>query len=73
MKSKEVFALVVRIIGVLGIVSVVRHLKDDITVGGQPLTAIYFVRKIIYLVLGLYFIWGAPQLVKFAYSGEAKD
>ncbi len=73
MKSKEVFALVVRIIGVLGIVSVVRHLTDDITVGGQPLTAIYFVRKIIYLVLGLYFIWGAPQLVKFAYSGEAKD
>jgi hypothetical protein len=73
MKSKEIFALVLRVIGILGIVSVVRHLTDDVTMGGQPLTAVYFVRKIIYLALGLYFIWGAPHLVKFAYSGEAKD
>jgi len=73
MKSKEVFALVIRIIGILGIVSVVRHLADDLTVDGQPPSAAYFVRKIIYLLIGLYFVWGAPHLVKFAYSGESKD
>ena len=73
MKSKEVFALVIRIIGILGIVSVIRHLTDDLTIESEPLSAVYFGRKIVYLLLGLYFVWGAPQLVKFAYSGEPKD
>ena len=73
MKSKEIFALILRVIGVLGIISVVRHLMDDLTVGFEPLSGIYFGRKMVYLLLGLYFIWGAPHLVKFAYSGQAKD
>ena len=73
MKSKEVFALVLRVIGILGIIAVTRHLTNDLTLGGQPLPGVYFVRKVIYLVVGLYFVWGAPHLVKFAYSGETKD
>jgi hypothetical protein len=72
MKSKEIFALALRIIGILGLAFVVRHLVDDLSVDGHQLPTVYFVRKIIYLLIGLYFVWGAPQLVKFAYSSEPK-
>ena len=72
MKSKEIFALVIRIIGILGMVSVVRHLVDDVTMESHQPPAMYFARKIVYLLIGVYFVWGAPHLVKFAYSGEPK-
>jgi hypothetical protein len=72
MKSKEMFALAIRIIGILGLVSVIHHLVEDLTsVDHQPPT-VYFAKKIAFLLIGLYFVWGAPHLVKFAYSGEPK-
>jgi hypothetical protein len=72
MKSKESFALVIRIIGILGLVSVIHHLMEDLTWGDHQQPTVYFAKKIVYLLIGFYFVWGAPHLVKFAYSGEAK-
>jgi hypothetical protein len=72
MKSKEIYALIIRIIGILGLISVVQHLANDLTVESHQLSMVYFVRKTVYVVIGFYFIWGAPHLVKFAYSGEPK-
>jgi hypothetical protein len=73
MKSKEIFALVIRIVGILGLISVIHHLVEDLTREDHQQPAVYFAKKIAYLLVGFYFVWGAPHLVKFAYSGEPKS
>jgi len=72
MKTKEMFALIIRVVGVLGLVNIIHHLGNDAIKGGQQLSVLYFVKKTVFLLIGIYFIWGAPLLVKFAYSGEPK-
>ena len=71
MKSKEIFALIIRVIGVLGIAFIVHHIGGDIHSGTKLLDADYISKKAVLTLLGLYFVWGAPHLVKFAYSGDS--
>jgi hypothetical protein len=70
MKPNETFALVIRVIGLLGLAYVVRHLANNSIDGFQNCNAFYFVKKIIYLFVGLYLVRGAPCLVKFAYPDD---
>jgi len=62
MKAKEQFALVLRVIGVLGIIYVLRTFVRT----PLPEVAVIVVRVVCALI-GVYLIRGAPQLVKFAY------
>jgi|HubBroStandDraft_6_1064221.scaffolds.fasta_scaffold612070_2 hypothetical protein len=63
MKSKEIFALLLRVIGVIGILYEVRLL-----VRFDRYWAIDFVIvRVVYILIGLYFIRGGSQLVKWAY------
>jgi len=72
MKTKEMFALIIRIIGVLGLVNIINHIGNDAISGGQQFSVLYFVKKTAFLLVGFYFVWGAPLLVELAYSGESK-
>ena len=65
MNAKDIFTLVLRLIGVLGIIYVIRKLDPAIENGS--LTLMYLILKLGYLAVGLYFIRGAPLLVRFAY------
>ncbi len=69
MNSKEMFALFLRAVGVLGILFIVRHALNV-----APLCTtcpVYLVIKwMIGLLVCLYLIRGAPLLVKFAYPGK---
>jgi len=69
MNSKDLFALSLRIVGVLGITYVIRN-----CVRVTSTDAFYLVLRLVYVIIGLYLIRGAPMLVKFAYpekGGEA--
>jgi hypothetical protein len=69
MNSKELFAFFLRIVGMLGIINIVRHALQY----GPSFTecSVYLIIKWVILVLvGLYLIRGAPLLVKFAYPEE---
>ena len=62
MKPKEQFALVLRVLAVLGLVyvfrSVIRH----------PVVAAHTeVARVVAVVIGLYLLRGAPALLRFAY------
>ena len=62
MKPKELFALVVRVLGMLGIMFLIRQtVRSPI-----PSTHIVVIR-LICAVIGFYLIRGAPHLMKFAY------
>jgi hypothetical protein len=71
MKSKEIFALIIRVIGVLGLAFIVHHIGGDIHSGIRLLNVDYVAKKGVLVLLGIYFVWGAPHLVKFAYSGDS--
>jgi hypothetical protein len=62
MQAKEQFALALRVIGVLGIIYVLR------TFVRYPLPeVVVLVVRMVCALIGLYLIRGAPVLVKFAY------
>lgn len=62
MKPKEQFALVLRVLAVLGLMYVFR------TVVRNPLATPYLlVVRLVCIAIGLYMIRGAPGLMKFAY------
>jgi predicted membrane protein len=66
MNSKELFTLFLRIVGMLGVIHIVRNAL----LFGPTFTAslVYFIIKwVIGVLVGLYLIRGAPLLVKFAY------
>lgn len=65
MKSREWFALAVRI---AGLVSLLYALAGTLMLFGG--NWFYAVRMILWLAFSLWLIRGAPQLVRFAYSGE---
>lgn len=66
MNSKELFPLFLRIVGVLGIIFIVRHaLHFGSSCTMCPVFVI--VKWVIGTLVGLYLIRGAPLLVKFAY------
>ena len=62
MKAKEQFALVLRIIGVLGMMYVLRSFVRTPWPG-----VVFVIIRLLYLAIGAYFIRGAPRLVQFAY------
>ena len=62
MKPREQFALALRIIGILGIAYVVRALVRN----PSPTTSLV-IAEVVSVLVGAYFIRGAPPLVKFAY------
>jgi hypothetical protein len=68
MKAKEQFALALRIIGVLGMMYVLRSFVRN----ASPAVVIVIIR-LVCLVIGVYFIRGASQLVQFAYPEAAPE
>ena len=68
MKAKEQFALALRVIGVLGIIYVLRSFLRN----PQPAVVILVVR-VVSVLCGLYLIRGAPLFVKFAYPESTAE
>ena len=68
MKAKEQFALALRIIGVLGIMYVLRTFVRN----PSPAIVVLIIR-LVFAVIGVYLIRGAPQLVRFAYPESAPE
>jgi nitrate/nitrite transporter NarK len=60
--AKETFALIVRVIGLLGVIYLVRRI---VKVGIDDL--VLLIIRVVCALIGLYFVRGAPLLVKFAY------
>jgi len=68
MNSKELFALFLRIVGVLGVIFIVRHALISVPTCTAP--AYVLIKWVIGALVGLYLIRGAPLLVKFAYPAK---
>jgi hypothetical protein len=68
MKSKEQFALALRIIGVLGIMYLLRTFVRN----HSPATVVLILR-LVCAVIGVYLIRGAPRLVRFAYPESTPE
>jgi hypothetical protein len=68
MNSKELFALFLRVVGVLGIIVIVRHALGSVFTETVP--AYVLIKWVIGALVGLYLIRGAPLLVKFAFPGK---
>jgi hypothetical protein len=66
MNTKEQFALALRIIGVLGLIYIVRTFVRTT----MPPAGI-LIARLVCAVIGVYFIRGAFLLVEFAYPGAA--
>jgi len=69
MNSKELFALFLRVVGLLGIIYVIRRIAH-----AESPTTFWVALRVIYLIIGVYLVRGAPLLLKFAYpeqGGEA--
>lgn len=68
MNSKELFGLFLRIVGVLGIIFILRHALECFP---TCTTSVYqLVKWVIGALVGLYLIRGAPLLVRFAYPAK---
>jgi len=70
MKAKDVFGLVIRMLGVVGVLWGCSYL-----VGVHPegyTLYHYLVAGVVTLALGLYFLRGAPHIVRFAYPDDEK-
>lgn len=68
MKPKDLFALAVRIVGLL---SLLYLLSTSVFFFGASLPWFLIVRTIVWLVVSIWMLRGAPQLVRFAYpEGE---
>ena len=68
MNSKELFGLFLRIVGVLGIIFIVRHALQSVP---TCTASVYLIIKwVIGVLVGLYLIRGAPLLVRFAYPAK---
>ncbi len=64
MRSPEIFALVVRIVG---LVSLTYLLATSFVFFGSGMPWLFVVRCIVWALVSLWMIRGAPQLVQFAY------
>jgi hypothetical protein len=68
MNSKELFGLFLRIVGVLGIIFIVRHALHSIP--ACTVSAYLIIKWVLGALVGLYLVRGAPLLVKFAYPAK---
>ena len=68
MNSKELFTLFLRVVGILGMIFIVRHALESFPTLTPSVPLI--IKWVVGLLVGLYLIRGAPLLVKFAYPGK---
>ncbi len=68
MKAKEQFALVLRVIAVLGLI----YLARSVLRNASP-NAMFLITRLVAAVIGLYLLRGAPLLVRFAYPEEPAE
>ncbi len=69
MNSKELFALFLRIVGVLGVIFIVRHaLTSAPTYSLLPVSL--HIKWLVGVLVSFYLIQGAPLLMKFAYPAK---
>lgn len=73
MKAPEMFALVIRILGLTGLAHVIHSVAQDIYFDYSILPWHYYLIKLIYFVIGLYCFRGAPLLVRLSYGEEAES
>jgi hypothetical protein len=67
MNAKELYGLFLRVVGVLGMVFIVRHALQNVPVWGS----LYLLSKwVIGALVALYLMRGAPLLVKFSYPDK---
>jgi hypothetical protein len=71
MKMKEVFAMIVRIIGLLGLVYVFVHIIQNFG-HVEKAPVFYCLRKLVYVICGFYMVAGAPLLLRLAYQEKAE-
>lgn len=64
MHSQEIFAVVVRVIG---LVSLIYLLATSFVFFGSGMPWLFVVRCIVWAVVSIWMLRGAPQLVRFAY------
>jgi len=65
MNSKELFTLFLRMVGVLGIIVIVRHALGSVLIETVPASIV--IKWVVGVLVGLYLIRGAPLLIKFAF------
>ncbi|MGA2175131.1 MAG: hypothetical protein ABSH38_09140 [Verrucomicrobiota bacterium] len=73
MKAREMFALAIRILGLIGLAHVIHSVINDVYYESMNLFWQYYVIKLCYVLVGLYCLRGAPQVVDLAYPEEAKS
>jgi hypothetical protein len=80
MKPSEVFGICIRILGLLGIIGGILYIIDAmyLLLSGQEQHAGFYVGEyilsgIILTVVALYFIRGAPHIVRFAYPKDKEE
>src|ERR1039458_7249157 len=76
MKAKEIFGLILRVVGLFGLLYGCFYLLSCLYfLTGVPAregfgARQYFVAGVIYVLAGLYFLRGAPHLLRFAYGQD---
>ena len=78
MESKDYFSLALRIIGFLTVAHGLRDLLDFALIllgytNTRSAIAYYLILGLLYSVVGLYLLRGAPLIVKFAYPERSKE
>ena len=73
MKPSELFALLLRVVGVLCLVYLVRNLTNNWIDAAFPKDVAYYISHLAYLGIGVYLLRGAAALVQFAYPDESKS
>ena len=78
MNAKDVFGLVLRVLGVIGVLWGCSYLMSVVyyLMGTHPegyTIYHYLVAGIVIIALGLYFLRGAPHIVRFAYPDREKQ
>jgi hypothetical protein len=74
MRAPEVFGVVVRVFGLSMTIYSLWALATTLSLlgveGFDPPAAWYFVTEIASIALGIYFLRGAPLLLRFSYPGD---
>ncbi|MGA2281413.1 MAG: hypothetical protein ABSG80_14050 [Verrucomicrobiota bacterium] len=68
MNSKELFTLFLRIVGILGVIFIVRHVLASFPACTPSVYLL--IKRVVGALVALYLIRGAPLLVKFAYPAK---
>jgi hypothetical protein len=69
MKSSDLFALAVRIVG---LVSLLYMIGSAVMLFGSGIAFFWVVKEVIWLLVSLYLLRGAPHVVRFAYPERSE-